>query len=103
MFSDARWFVTVLAALMPAACNSSDPGADPQGDAAANISATAAPAPGCPLPDDAEGQPCSCPGTSICPNNDQNIWFTCLEGGTWEKTDASCVLAGDSAAASSTP
>jgi hypothetical protein len=83
MLRDTRWFLVTLSALILAACNGSDP----------LPSGATEPAPECLLPDDAEGEPCSCPGVSICPDNDQNIWFRCLEGGTWEKTDASCVLA----------
>jgi hypothetical protein len=55
---------------------------------------TSVPPTGCSPPADG-GELCSCPGTSSCPSG-QDFWFTCSEGGTWEKTDASCVLAGDS-------
>jgi hypothetical protein len=60
-----------------AACNGSDPAFRSQ------------PAPFCPLPD--SGNPCTCPGSSVC-TGPQWVQFKCLDSGAWEKTDLSCVL-----------
>lgn len=69
-----RFASTVL--LMLAACNSG--GSYGPSDPAA-----------CPLTD--SGQPCTCPGTSVCPAG-SSVWFKCLDSGAWEKSDLSCVL-----------
>lgn len=47
------------------------------------------PAPDCGEPD--SGMACACPGASVCRGPD---WLEarCLQDGTWEKTDVSCVL-----------
>lgn len=63
-----------------AGCSSSDP---------AGGSAASAPAPLCTPP--ADGQPCTCPGSSACTLSEA-VWFTCSDAGIWEKTDRSCVL-----------
>lgn len=47
------------------------------------------PAPSCgPLPD--SGEPCTCPGASVCAGP-QYLWFACQKDGAWVETDASCV------------
>jgi hypothetical protein len=57
--------------------------------AACNINDPSEPPRPCPLTD--SGEPCTCPGSSVCPAF-QNVMFKCLDSGTWEKTDLSCVL-----------
>jgi len=72
MHGGGWWFLLALsAALIPAACNR---GGDPP--------------PVCSLPD--SGEACTCPGSSVCTGPGW-LWSKCLDDGTWEKTDASCV------------
>lgn len=47
------------------------------------------PALDCPLT--GVGQPCTCPGSSVCPGTG-DIWYKCLDSGVWDKTDLSCTL-----------
>jgi hypothetical protein len=72
----ARFAIPLLVTV--AACNSSDP-ADPRSQ----------PPPLCSVPD--SGEPCACPGSSVC-TPPQWVWFNCLDSGAWEKTDLSCEL-----------
>lgn len=72
----ARFAISLLVTV--AACNSRDPGRG-----------AGAPAAACP-PGDA-GEPCTCPGNEVCPL-DELVWLKCLDSGTWERTDRSCVL-----------
>lgn len=44
-------------------------------------------APFCPLPD--SGEPCTCPGTSVC-TGPKWVEFKCLDDGSWLKTHLSC-------------
>jgi hypothetical protein len=75
------WIPLALAALsgisvLCAGCSASGGGDSPT---------ASEPSPSCGPTPDAGGGPCSCPGASIC-------GFMCLEDGTWEKNDLSCVL-----------
>jgi hypothetical protein len=71
------WLALVLSVgALGAGCSAS--GGDPGG-----------PAPSCgPLPD--SGEPCTCPGASVCAGP-QDLWFTCQKDGAWVETDASCL------------
>jgi hypothetical protein len=77
------WVALILAAVcigvLGAGCNSGDPAGAGASD----------PPPPCPLPD--SGEPCTCPGSSVCTGT-ESVWFKCLDSGAWEKTDLSCVL-----------
>src|SRR5258708_4847749 len=75
------WIALVIAAGcaggLGASCNSDDTA----------VNYKSRPGPVC-LPDIV---PCTCPGGSVCPA-DEPVWSKCLEDGSWEKTDLSCVL-----------
>jgi hypothetical protein len=61
--------------------------------AGCNIGDHSEPPTPCPLTD--SGEPCTCPGASVCPVSQpasQQVQFKCSDDGTWEKTDLSCVL-----------
>jgi hypothetical protein len=70
------WIAPIFAAVLGAGCSASG-------------GAPSAPPPSCGLP--GSGQPCTCPGSSVCTLTD-SVWFKCLDDGTWQKTDLSCVL-----------
>jgi hypothetical protein len=80
----------VLAFIIAGGCSGEHKSGDPDpADASETDPPTAHPPPFCPEP--GSGEPCTCPGTEMCLWG-APVFSKCLEDGTWEVTDHSCVL-----------